>query len=381
MFKQASAAVLSLGILLMTQTSLDAGEVSKPTPFGKTYEGIPVERYTLTAGKMTVRLMNRGATITELLVPDKSGAVADVVLGFDDIKGYESAANQYFGCTAGRVCNRIAKGKFILDGLQYSLETNNPPNHLHGGGPRSFDKVVWKSDQVATPQGAGVRFTYVSPNMEEGYPGNLTTSVTYVLSDNQMLWVTYEATTDKATPVNVTNHSYFNLAGAGSGTVLDHELTLFADQYTPVDQNLIPTGQIENVVGTPLDFTKPAKLGARIGELTTVDPTTKAPSGGYDHNFVVRKGESSPAPAAILRDPTSGRKLTVFTTQPGLQVYTSNFLTGQAGKGGKPYGYRGAICLETQHFPDSVNQPKFPPIILKPGEKYFHTTVYQFSAE
>lgn len=376
MLKQATVAVLSLGILLMTHAPLGAAEVSGPTPFGKTYEGAPVERYTLTGGKVTVRLMNRGATITEILVPDKAGNLVDVVLGFDDIAGYESEANQYFGCTAGRVCNRIAKGKFTLDGLSYQLAINNEPNHLHGGGKRSFDKVVWQGEKVVTTRGAGVRFTYTSPDMEEGYPGTLKASVTYVLGDDQALWITWEATTDKATPVNLTNHSYFNLAGAGNGTILDHELTLYCDQYTPVDETLIPTGQLAPVAGTPLDFTKTAKIGTRIEELT------KSATIGYDNNYVVRAAESLPAPAAMLRDPKSGRKLALFTTQPGLQVYSGNFLTGQAGKGGKPYLYRGAICLETQHFPDSVNQPKFPTVILKPTDpKYIQTSVYVFSAD
>ncbi|MCE9605701.1 MAG: galactose mutarotase [Planctomycetia bacterium] len=370
-----AAVFLSLGIFVMMQSQASAAEVSGPTPFGKTYEGTPVERYTLTGGKMTVRLMNRGATITEIIMPDAAGNPTDVVLGFDDIAGYESEANQYFGCTAGRVCNRIAKGKFQLDGQAYQLAVNNEPNHLHGGGKRSFDKVVWQGEKVVTPRGSGVRFTYASPDMEEGYPGNLKVSVTYVLGDDQALWITWEATTDKAGPVNLTNHSYFNLAGAGSGTILDHELTLYADQYTPVDEALIPLGQLAPVAGTPLDFTKPARIGARIEDLT------KTPAIGYDHNFVVRKAESLPAAAALLRDPKSGRKLAVFTTQPGLQVYSGNFLNGQAGKGGKPYLYRGAICLETQHFPDSVNQPTFPTVILKPGEKYLQTTVYAFSAD
>lgn len=375
MLKQATALFLSFGLFAMTHAAAGAAEVSKPTPFGKTYEGTPVERYTLKGGKLTVRLMNRGATITEVLLPDANGVEGDVVLGFDDIAGYESEANQFFGCTTGRVCNRIAKGKFTLDGIQYKLAINNDPNHLHGGTTRSFDKVVWQGEQVATARGTGVRFTYTSPDMEEGYPGNLKTSVTYVLGDDQALWVTWQATTDKATPVNITNHTYFNLAGAGNGTILDHELTLYADQYTPVDATLIPTGQFTNVVGTPLDFTKGMKIGTRFDEIA------KTPAGGYDHNFVVRKAESLPAPAAMLRDPKSGRKLAVFTTQPGIQVYSGNFLSGQAGKGGRPYVKNGAICLETQHFPDAVNQPTFPNIILKPGETYQQTTVYVFSTD
>jgi aldose 1-epimerase len=382
MLKHAAAAVLSLGFLFMPHNPICASDSAGPTPFGKTYEGVPVERYTLTGGKVTVRLMNRGATITEILMPDRAGNLADVVLGFDNIAGYESEANQYFGCTTGRVCNRIAKGRFVLDGQQYQLAVNNAPNHLHGGGPRSFDKVVWQAEKVPDPRGAGVRFTYTSPHGEEGYPGNLKTTVTYVLGDNQTLWVTWEATTDMATPVNITNHSYFNLAGAGSGTVLDHELQLESDSYTPVDQTLIPTGEVLSVAGTPLDFRTRKRVGDRIEELST------SPTIGYDHNFVVRPIQKQPLQgprladkAATLRDPRSGRKLEVYTTQPGLQVYSGNFLDGQAGKGGKPYIKRSAICLETQHFPDSVNQPKFPTIILRPGEKYRQETVYVFSVE
>lgn len=375
MLKQATLFFLSLGLFAMSHDAARAAEVSKPTPFGTTYEGTPVERYTLKGGNLTVRLMNRGATITEVLLPDSAGNEADVVLGFDDIKGYESEANQFFGCTTGRVCNRIAKGKFTLDGVQYTLAINNEPNHLHGGTTRSFDKVVWQGEQVVTAKGAGVRFNYTSRDGEEGYPGNLKVSVTYVLGDDQALWVTWQATTDKATPVNITNHTYFNLAGAGNGNIFDHELTLYCDQYTPVDDTLIPTGKIENVVGTPLDFTKGMKIGTRFEEVAKTAP------GGYDHNFVVRKAESLPAPAAMLRDPKSGRKLAVFTTQPGIQVYSGNFLAGQAGKGGKAYQKNGAICLETQHFPDSVNQPTFPSIVLKPGETYQQTTVYVFSTD
>jgi aldose 1-epimerase len=373
------AAVIALGGLVAEGTSVmshaSAAEVSGPTPFGSTYDGLPVERYTLTGGKITVRLMNRGATITEVLAPDRAQNLADVVLGFDNIAGYESEANQYFGCTTGRVCNRIANARFTLDGRQYQLADNSAPNHLHGGGKRSLDKVVWQGEKLVTPRGTAVRFTYLSPEGEEGYPGNLKLATTYILGDDGALWIEWEATTDKPTPVNLTNHSYFNLAGAGSGTVLDHEVTLYADRYTPVDANLIPTGKIEAVTGTVLDFTTMKRIGERIEQLTNT------PTKGYDHNFVVMQGKQLPAAVAKVREPKSGRVLTVFSTQPGLQFYTGNFLTGQVGKGGKPYVYRGGFCLETQHFPDSVNQPTFPTIILKPGETYRHTCVYMFSAE
>ncbi|MGC3969496.1 MAG: aldose epimerase family protein [Pirellulales bacterium] len=370
----AAAALVAWGMLAMPHDA-DASEVAGPQPFGSTHDGQPVERYTLSGGKVTVRLMNRGATITEIHAPDRAQQTADVVLGFDTIAGYESEANQYFGCTTGRVCNRIAKAQFTLDGKIYKLAENSAPNHLHGGGLRSLDKIVWQGEKVVTQRGPGVRFTYLSPEGEEGYPGNLKLATTYILGDDGALWIEWEATSDKPTPVNLTNHSYFNLAGAGSGTVLDHELTLYADRFTPVDAGLIPTGKVESVVGSPLDFTTAKRIGERIEELT------KTPTQGYDHNFVVMQGKQMPAAVAKLREPKSGRVLTVFSTQPGLQLYTGNFLTGQAGKGGKPYVYRGGVCLETQNFPDSVNQPTFPSIILKPGETYRQTCVYMFSAE
>lgn len=350
-------------------------DVAGPADFGKTADGMPVEVYTLkNTGGMVVKIMTLGATVTEIHVPDKKGNLADVVLGFDNVAGYQSDANQYFGCTTGRVANRIAKGRFILDGKEYKLAVNNDPNHLHGGSKRSLDKVVWKAEKVKTDAGPGVRFTYTSLDGEEGYPGKLDLAVTYVLTDKNELRIDYTATTDKATPVNLCNHSYFNLAGAGSPTVLDHELMVAADKVTPTDDTLIPTGKIAPVADTPLDFTKPVKIGARI------EPLTKTPNIGYDHNYVLTKQDVK-TPAAKLRDPTSGRTLTVYTDQPGVQVYSGNFLKGQKGKGGKVYAHRSALCLETQHFPDAVNQPGFPSIVLKPGQTYKHTCIYAFGAE
>jgi aldose 1-epimerase len=320
--------------------------------------------------------MSRGATITEILAPDRNGKLADVVLGFDNVAGYESKDNQYFGCTTGRVCNRIAKGQFTLDGQTYQLARNdNDVNHLHGGLKRNLDKLVWAGEKVVTPQGVGVRFKVVSPDGDEGYPGTLTVTVTYVLSDLDALWIEYGASTDKNTPVNLTNHSYFNLAGAGEPSVLDHELMVSADEYTPVDDTLIPTGKIESVAGTPLDFRQPTKIGARIEALVNT------PTKGYDHNFVLTKRQEQATLAAKLKDPASGRVLTLYTTQPGLQVYSGNFLVSQPGKGGKLYPPRSAVCLETQHFPDSVNQPTFPSIVIKPNQPYKQTTVFAFSAE
>ena len=347
-----------------------------PEPFGKTADGEAAERYTLKNAKgVTATIMTRGATLTELHVPDKAGKTADVVLGFDDVAGYESDDNQYFGCTVGRVGNRIAKGKFTLNGKEYQLAVNNGPNHLHGGLKRSFDKVVWKAQGIETKNGPGVKFTYTSPDGEEGYPGKMSATVTYSLNDANELRIDYETTTDADTPINLTNHSYFNLGGAGSPTVLEHVLTLNASKYTPTDDTLIPTGKIDPVEGTPLDFRKPTAIGDRIEQLT------KTANIGYDHNVVCDGEAGKLRHIATLKDPASGRVLKVSTTEPGVQFYSGNFLKGQKGKGGKTYAHRSAMCLETQHFPDSVNHPNFPNAILKPGDTYKHTAVFALSAE
>jgi aldose 1-epimerase len=347
--------------------------------FGKTKDGVDVESFVLTndAG-MKVKLITYGATIVELHVPDKQGETADVVLGWDDVAGYESDENQYFGCTAGRVCNRIAKGQFTLEGKTYELAINNEPNHLHGGATRSLDKVVWSGTPFENDRGQGVRFRYTSPDGEEGYPGTLQIEVTYLLRKNRnVLSMRYSATTDKATPVNLTNHSYFNLGGHGSQTVLNHTLQLNADRYTPVDATLIPTGEIASVSGTELDFTKPKSIGKDIS--TLID----TPTMGYDHNLVLNEPESGEGLrlAAILRDPRSGRQLSITTSEPGIQFYSGNFLMGQTGKEGKMYPHQSACCLETQHFPDSVNQPSFPNTILQPGDTFRSRTVWTFTAE
>jgi aldose 1-epimerase len=348
--------------------------------FGKTADGQDVEVYTLkNESGAIVKLITLGATLTEMHVPDKDGKSADVVLGFDDVAGYQSEDNQYFGVTAGRVANRIAKGKFSLNGKDYTLAVNNEPNHLHGGVKRSLDKVIWKAKEVKTKLGVGVRFSYTSPDGEEGYPGKLHVSVTYILSNKRnSVRINYTAKTDQPTPVNLTNHSYFNLAGAGSKTVLGHTLTIAADKYTPTDDTLIPTGKIESVEGTDLDFREPTRIGKRIKSL---DDTAAI---GYDHNYVltrqdVKAGEL--AVAARLRDPKSGRILVVRTTEPGIQFYSGNFLKDQKGKGGKTYAHRSALCLETQHYPDSINHPNFPSVVLKPGETYKHVCVYSFTAK
>jgi aldose 1-epimerase len=342
--------------------------------FGKTADGNPVELYVLTnASGMKAKVMTYGAILTELAVPDKEGKLGDVVLGFDDLKGY-LAGHPFFGATVGRVANRIAKGKFTLDGKEYKLAINNRPNALHGG-LKGFDKVVWKAEPVKTPEVMAVKFTYLSPDSEEGYPGNLSVAVTYTLTDKNELKIDYAATTDKATPVNLSNHSYFNLAGPASGTILDHELMLAADRYTPVDATLIPTGDIKPVKGTPLDFTTPTPIGARIDQLKG-DPI------GYDHNFVLNSGGKSLALAARVRAPRTGRVMEMFTTEPGVQFYTGNFLDGKTkGKGGVAYRKHQGFCLEAQHFPDSVNRADFPSVILKPGNTYAQTTVYRFSVK
>ncbi len=347
--------------------------------FGKTKDGEAVELYTLKSSKgLVAKIMTRGATLVQLHVPDTEGKTADVILGWDDVAGYESEDNQFFGCTTGRVCNRIAKGKFTLDGKEYTLAVNNGPNHLHGGKDRSFDKVVWKARPYTNKRGTGVRFSYTSPDGEEGYPGTLKVMVQYfVPKDANRLAISYTATTDKATPVNLTNHAYFNLAGAGSETVLKHRLKINAAKYTAADETMVPTGKLEPVAGTNLDFNKPTAIGKRIKQL---DDTGAA---GYDHNYVLNaKPKDKPmVMAAMLRDPDSGRTLRISTTEPGIQFYSGNFLKGQTAKGGKTYAHRSACCLETQHFPDSVNHKEFPTTILKPGDKFKSQTTYAFSAE
>ena len=342
--------------------------------FGKTKEGVAVEIYTLTnRNGMTAKVMTYGATLTELLVPNKAGTPGNVVLGFDTIEPY-LAGVPYFGATIGRVGNRIAKGTFTLNGKTYKLATNNGPNHLHGG-LRGFDKVVWRAE-VVSPQ--AVKFSYHSPDGEEGYPGNLDAAVVYTLTDTNELLLDYTATADKATPVNLTNHSYFNLAGEGSGSILAHVLTIYADQMTPVDDTLIPTGKLAPVKGTVFDFTTPTAIGARIAKVPIAPPV------GYDHNFVLRErgplAGSGLRLAARVTEPTSGRVMEVRTLEPGIQFYSGNFLDGTIkNRKGVPYEKHAAFCLETQHYPDSVNHPNFPSTILEPGQTYRTTTVYAFS--
>ena len=343
--------------------------------FGVDRSGRPATLWTLRNGRMEVDVTDHGATLVAVRVPDRAGFLGDVVLGFDDVAGYESDRNQYFGCTTGRVCNRIAHGAFTLDGYDYVLATNNGPHHLHGGAERSFDKVHWDAEATTGDGRApAVRFRYRSRDGEEGYPGNLDVEVTYTLLDGERLQIDYRARTDRRTPVNLTNHAYWNLGGEGAPTVLDHVLHVDAEYYTPTDDTLIPTGEIRRVVGTPLDFTKGLPLGLHVERLAAT------PALGYDHNLVLREGTDLRRVAELRHKPT-GRVLTVETTEPGLQLYTGNFLRGQAGKAGKPYAQRSAVCLETQHFPDSVHHRNFPSTLLEPGQEFRSTTRYVFRAE
>lgn len=341
--------------------------------YGKTADGTPVDLYVLTNAKgAQAKIVTYGGIVTELWMPDRDGKLGDVVLGCDDLKSY-LAGHPFFGAIAGRVANRIAKAKFTLDGKEYKLAANNGPHSLHGG-KKGFDKVVWKTEPAKAADGVAIKMTYRSPDGEEGYPGNLDVTMVYTLTNQNELRIDYTATTDKATPVNLCNHSYFNLAGPGSGTILDHEMLIEADKYTPVDETLIPTGEIKPVKGTPLDFTAPMKIGARIKELKN-DPQ------GYDHNYVLKSEGKSLALAARVYEAKTGRVLEMYTTEPGVQFYTGNFLDGKTkGKGTAYQQYQG-FCLEAQHFPDSVNQPNFPSVILRPGKIYTQTTVYKFSAK
>jgi aldose 1-epimerase len=357
-----------------------AAEPARATPavtraaFGRLPDGRPVESFTLTnAGGLELRAISYGAIIVSLRVPDRDGRLDDVVLGYDDLEGYLSKPS-YFGALVGRYGNRIAGGRFTLEGRTYTLATNNGPNHLHGG-VRGFDKQLWKAEPFERPGATGIVFTRVSPDGEEGYPGNLDVRVTYTLTDGNDVSFEYLATTDKPTVVNLTQHSYFNLAGDGKRDVLGHELMIDADRFTPVDKTLIPTGVLAPVAGTPFDFRKPTAIGLRIGG----DHEQLRHGGGYDHNYVLnRRGK---APAMRVFEPTTGRTLDITTTEPGVQFYSGNFLDGSIkGKGGHVYARRYGFCLETQHFPDSPNKPAFPSTVVRPGQEYRSKTVLKFGA-
>ena len=342
--------------------------------FGKTPEGEQVRLYSLTnANGLKAQVMTYGAIVTSLEVPDRKGQMDDIVLGYDNLQDYIKET-PYFGAIVGRYGNRIAKGKFTLDGVTYTLATNNNGNHLHGG-VKGFDKVVWEDQPVWRPDGVGVKLSYLSRDGEEGYPGNLKATVTYILTNDDELRIEYEATTDKATPVNLTHHGYFNFTGA-ERDILGHELMLNADRFTPVDAGLIPTGELRPVAGTPMDFTRATAIGARIEN----DYEQLQFGGGYDHNWVLNKEGKDMTLAAVVYEPTSGRVMKVYTTEPGIQFYAGNFLDGTiTGKEGKVYKHRYGFCLETQHYPDSPNKPDFPSTILHPGQKYETTTIYRFS--
>jgi aldose 1-epimerase len=342
-------------------------------PFGTTPHG-DVDLFSLkNKNGMEVKITNYGGIITSIIVPDKDGKMADVVLGFDNIEQYLEP-QPYFGAIIGRYGNRIANGKFKLDDNEYTLVKNNGENHLHGG-TKGFDKVIWEAKKVHYENKIGVEMTYTSPDMEEGYPGNLEVIVQYALNNDNQLFIAYQANSDKKTLCNLTNHSYFNLSGEGNGTILNHELTLNANQITPTDEGMIPTGELQLVKDTPFDFIYATQIGQRIED----DNQQLKNGNGYDHNFVLNKGKNDERAAALF-DPESGRFMEVFTTEPGIQIYTGNFLDGSLiGKSGKPYLKRGAVCLETQHFPDSPNQPNFPSTTLEAKKLYSSLTIYKFS--
>ncbi len=376
------AAALILGAFALSGCALFRGDLDPrkmnvtSTPFGATRSGQAATLFTLTNAKgHEVKITNYGGIITSLQAPDKDGQPADVVLGFDTLRDYEERS-PFFGCITGRYANRIARGRFALDGRNHTLATNNGPNHLHGGGV-GFDKKVWQARSEKASDSVRLVLTYTSPDGEEGYPGTLACEVVYTWTNYGELRLDYTATTDQPTIVNLTNHTYFNLGGHDSGSVLDHWLTLEADAFTPTDSTSIPYGELRPVEGTPFDFRTPHTLGERIG---ANDPQLKYGL-GYDHNFVVRGARGRLRKTARLSDSATGRILQVETTEPGIQLYTANFLNNVRGKGGAVYPRRGAVCLETQHFPDSPNQPSFPSTVLRPGEKYRSTTVYRFLTE
>jgi aldose 1-epimerase len=367
--QQASTAAIADSTTTISKSAL---ALPTSTSFGKTPDGADAQLYTLTnAHGLKATITNYGGTLTSLLVPDKNGKLGDVVLGFDNLSGYLNPAfrksNPYFGALIGRYGNRIKGGKFTLNGQTYTLAKNNGPNTLHGG-KKGFDQVLWQAQPGTSANGQTLTLTYLSKDGEEGYPGNLTVTVTYTLTQDDALQIDYMATTDKATPINLTNHAYFNLNHGAGKDILGHEVTIPADRYTVVDATLIPTGELRSVKGTPFDFTTPHTIGERIAQV----------EGGYDHNWVLNTATGQHAAASVY-EPVGGRTMEVTTNQPGVQFYTGNFLDGSlTGKGGTVYGKHAGFCLETQHFPDSPNQPKFPSTTLKAGETFRSTSSYKF---
>lgn len=350
----------------LSQSPRPSPTVTKES-FGSTKIGVPVDQYILSSGSgVTASIITYGGIIRSLTAPGRDGRVEDIVLGYDSLGQYE-ARHPYFGTITGRFANRIAKGSFSLDGKTYTLATNNGPNHLHGG-INGFDRAVWKAESSAKPDSVSLQLSHVSPDGDEGYPGTLDVTVTYTLFSNNTLRIDYSATTDKATPINLTSHSYFNLKGHASGDVLNQKIQIYARSIVPVDGTLIPTGDLQSVDGTPFDFRNPEAIGSRISQ---VEP-------GYDHTFVLQDSAGLKK-AALAWDPDSGRALEVVTSQPGLQFYTGNFLDGsEKGKDGTAYNKYSGFCLETQHFPDSPNQRSFPSTILRPGDTYQHSTLFKF---
>ena len=372
--------ILSVGLGL----AVLAGCVTKPAdatgkqiirkPFGQTADGTPVDLYILKKPHAEVAICTYGGIVVWLKVPDRNGRMGDVVLGYDELAGYLKES-PYFGALIGRYGNRIAKGKFTLDGKEYTLAVNNGPNALHGG-LKGFDKVVWQASILTSPAGPSLQLRYTSKDGEEGYPGKLMVTAVYTLMDDNALKLEYTATTDKDTVANLTHHSYFNLAGKGD--ILNHEVMIPADKFTPVDSTLIPTGELQPVTGTPFDFRAPTAIGARISQ----DDQQLKFGGGYDHNWVINKEMGQLTVMARVYEPTTGRVMEVLSTEPGLQFYSGNFLDGKiTGKGGWTYQFRNGFCMEPQHYPDSPNQPNFPSVVLKPGQVYHNIIIYRFSVQ
>jgi len=366
--------LLALAVFTCCTQVEEKMEITKST-FGKTADGQTVDLYTLTNDNgMVVKITNWGATIVSVFTPDRAGNSADVVLGYDDLDGYLTD-RAYFRCTIGRYRDRLGQAKFTLDGKEYQLARNDGENHLHGG-VAGFNKKLWHAKEINRPEAVGVQMNYVSQDGEEGYPGNLDVTVTFTLDNQNQIRIDYLATTDKPTVVNLTNHSYFNLLGDAAGDILGHELTINADRFTVVDSGLIPTGELRPVEGTPLDFRQPKTVGSRIEE----GYEQLVLGRGYDHNWVINQEGNAPWLAARVFEPKTGRVVEVFTSEPGVQFYSGNFLDGTIkGKKGVVYQKRYGLCLETQHFPDSPNRPEFPSTTLRPGEKYETTTIYRFS--